>query len=160
MESKDIKTITDEEMKQVEAEIAKKQAETLKSKYDEQAKDIEAKVRKEMEIQLESDRLKAKLEEQEKQLNQFKVEQETKMKLQEEAFKKQIEDLVAVKKGISKNESPFAANNPNIRTLSDGTQIDISQLDHEAIEEQSRQAFIQAFGIKDQNFGKAMVRYK
>lgn len=160
MENKEFKTISEDEMKVVEAEVAKKQAEALKSKYDEQARDIEAKVRKEMETKMEADKLREKLEAQEKELAKFKEDQDARMKAQEEAFKKQLEDALAVKKGLSKNESPFAGEESNMKKLSDGTEIDLSRLNHEEIEEQSRQAFMRAFGIQDQNFGKPLVRYR
>jgi septal ring factor EnvC (AmiA/AmiB activator) len=154
------KTISEEELKLVEQEVNKKQAEMFKSKSDELAKDIESKVRKEMEAKLETDRLKEQIKKQEEEFKKFKDEQEGRIKAQEESFKRQIEDSLATKKGISTNESPFTDNNPNLVTLHDGKQIDVTKLDHDEIEEQSRQAFMQRFGIQDPNFGKAQIKYR
>lgn len=154
-----METITENDIKLIEQEVQKKQAEALKAKAEEQAKEIEVKVRKEMESEIETNKLREQLKAQEASLNKFKEEQDLRMKAQEEAFKKQLEDALAVKKGISTNESPFT-NNPNLVTLQDGKQIDVTKLDHEEIEEQSRQAFMQRFGIQDPNFGKAQVRYR
>lgn len=155
------KVISDEDLRKVEAEVQKRQAEALRGKADEQAKEIEAKVRAEMQAKLETEKLQARLAKQEEDFAKFKEEQEAKVKAQEEAFKKQLEEALAQKKGLSKNELPFKDSDPsNIRVLQDGTEIDISKLDHEEIEEQSRQAFMKAFNINVPDFGKPQTRYK
>ncbi|HEY9704672.1 MAG TPA: hypothetical protein V6C58_19680 [Allocoleopsis sp.] len=152
--------ITEEDIKKIESEVAKKQAEALKLKADEQAKEIEAKVRKEMEAKLEADKLREQLKKQEEDLKKFREEQDAKLKAQEEAFRKQLEDALATKKGIASNESPFKDNNSNLVTLQDGKQVDVNKLNHEEIEEQSRLAFMQRYGIQDPNFGKSPIKYR
>jgi hypothetical protein len=154
------KILSEEEIKKIDSEIAKKQAEALNEKAKEQAIEIEARVRKEMEAKLEADKLREELTKQSEELKKYKEEQEVKSKAQEEAFKKQLEDALAVKKGIAKNESPFQQDSPTMRKLQDGTVIDVSKLDHEEVEEQSRIAFMQRFGIQDSNWGKPMQKYK
>ena len=134
-----------EDLKRVEEEVLKKQAEALKVKASEQAVEIESKVRKEMEAKMESEKLHEQLEKQSKELEAFREESDKRTKALEEAFKKQLEDALAVKKGVAKNESPFEAEkNPNLRTLQDGSIIDVSKLDMAQVEEDSRRAFIQA----------------
>lgn len=155
------KVISDEELRKIEVEVQRRQAEALKGKADEQAKEIEAKVRAEMMAKAEADKLKEQVKKQEEEFSKFKEEQDARLKAQEEAFKKQLEEALAQKKGLSKNESPFKDSEPqNMRTLEDGTQIDVSKLNHEEIEEESRQAFIKAFNITAPDFGKPLTRYK
>lgn len=149
----DEKTITDEEFKKIEEEVSRKQAEALKVKAGEQAKEIEEKVRKEMEAKLEADKLKEQLEKQAKEIEALRTEQETRTKALEDAFKKQLEDALAQKKGVAKNESPFEQK-PGMIKAPDGTMIDVDNLDLKQVEEDSRKAFIQHFGIKDPDFGK------
>jgi hypothetical protein len=148
------KNISDEEIKKIQSEIAAKQAEELSKLSESKAKEVEERVRKEMEAKMEAERLKAELAKQSEALKKLQEEQEIKMKAQQEAFEKRLQELEGQKKGIAKNESPFnsQSSNPNIKVI-DGIPVDLSKLDHAAIEEQSRQEWMKFVGIKDPNWG-------
>jgi len=148
------KNISDEEIRKIELEIANKQAAELSKISEVKAKEVEDKVRKEMEAKMESERLRAELVKQSDTIKKLQESQEAQIKAQQEAFEKRLQELEGQKKGIVKNESPFnsQSSNPNVKVI-DGIQVDVTKLDHDAVQEQSRQEWMKHVGIKDPRWG-------
>lgn len=153
-DEKDIK-ISEEELQKIEVEVKNRQAEELKKNSEAQASEIETKVRAELTEKAEKEALQKKITELEEtqaktieDLGKEKEEALAKAKADREAFEKRLQELEATKKGLAKNESPFnQEENKNLKTLPDGTQVDVSKLDMKEIEKQSRDAFMERHGI-------------
>lgn len=152
----DEKTVSQKEIDAVEAEVNKKQAEEMKKVSEDKAKQIESKVRKEFEEKEKDKALQDRLTKIEDENKVLKEDSEKKMEEQEERFKNQekvfkdkLEEAMAVKRGVTKNDSPFDnkdAENDNIRMV-DGTAVDISKLDYDEIEKLSAEEFRKRFNL-------------
>lgn len=135
------KSVSKEDLEIVEKEVIKRQAEALREASDKQAKEIEDKVRKEMESKMASDKLHEQVNRQELELKKLHEEQEIKLKVQQEAFEKRLQELEAVRKGVVNTQSPFENKpNPNVKII-DGKEVDTTQLDLKEIEKQSAEEF-------------------
>jgi TolA-binding protein len=148
------KGVSDSDIKAIESEVVKRQAQALKDASDTQAKEIETRVRKEMEIKLESDKLKEQVDKQNEEIKKLQTEQETKLKSQQEAFEKRLQELEAVRKGTVNTQSPFDNKpNPNIKVI-DGKEIDTTNLDLKEIEKQSAEEFRRYHNLPNWYFKK------
>ena len=157
--------INQEDIAVIEAAIAKEKAAEFEKFSVEKAKEIEDRVRKEMEEKLEADKLKAKLESLEAENKKLASEQEAKMKAANDAFEKRIQELEATKRGASSNNNPFSGtqNMTDPKFLGKnpvtGEVIDVSKLNMDEVEEQSRRAFMEKVGISNPEWGRPPQKY-
>lgn len=154
--------ISQAEIDAVDKEVNAKLASEAKSKNEGLAKkireDVEIEFKRKAEIQKLQDDLKKQAEDLKKsqeEVAKAKVEADAKLKELETSFRKEVEDLTAVRRGIVDNSgSPFdrpANNNANIRVV-DGKSVDVSNSKlMDEIEEQSRLATMRAWGIDPYN---------
>lgn len=150
--------ISQSEIDAVEKEVNAKLAAETEAKNHSLAKkvreEVETEFKRKAEIQKLQDELvkqQAEMKKAQEEVAKAKAEADEKLKLLESSFRKELEDITAVKKGIvSDNVSPFQAqsnNNPNVRNVN-GKIIDVSnQKQMDEVEEQSRLALMQAWGI-------------
>ncbi|RLB95752.1 MAG: hypothetical protein DRH90_25220 [Deltaproteobacteria bacterium] len=154
-------TVTEAELKKVEEEVAKKTSEEAKKLSDDKAKEIEDRIRKEFEAKEKDKALQDRLAKIEKDSADAKVEadekikkQEELLKNQEEVFKQKLEEAMAVKKGITRSDSPFdvdKSDKENVKTI-DGKQVDVSKLDYDEIEKLSAERFRKEFNLPSYYF--------
>lgn len=148
----------------IEAEVKRQQAAEYAKKASEDAKVIEDRVRKEMTAQQESEKLKAQLksmEDAQKKASEdaakAKTDLEAKMKAQQDEFEKKLADALAGRRGLVVNpgQNPFESQqsqSSTIKQLPDGQFVDLAKANE--IEEESRKALMQAWGIKNDEFGR------
>lgn len=157
--------VSQSEIDSIEKEVNAKLAKEATRSNEDLAKKIREDVEKEFKQKQEIEELKAqqkkmleevalaKLEAQKAKEDAVKQSQEL-----QESVKKQFEEAFAQKRGIPLgNQSPFQSQSipigPTVRRLPDGTTRDIAQLttaEHAAIEEESRQKFMDFLGIRDE----------
>lgn len=145
------KPVTDAELKSIESEVAKRQADALKATAESTAKEVESRVRKEMESKIESDRLKAELEKQQTELTKSREEMDLKLRTQQEVFEKRLQELEAQRKGIVSNQSPF---DKSETTMVNGQEVDVQKLNLSEVEKASAEAFIKYHNLPRWYFEK------
>ncbi len=146
--------VTDEELRAIESEVAKKQAEALRETAEKTAKEVEDKVRKEMEAKLESERLRAELVKQQEAAKKYQEDTDVRLKTQQEVFEKRLQEIEAQRKGLTSNQSPFdSKSNPNVKII-DGKEVDTEKLDLTEIEKQSAEEFKRRFNLPHFYFEK------
>jgi Ribonuclease G/E len=147
--------ISEDQLKAIETEVQKKQAEALRAASESAASAIEEKVRKEILASQEAERLKEQLKKQEEETKRLKEDTDLRFKAQEDAFAKKLAEIEAQRKGIMENKSPFnSSSNPNIKKLSDGKEIDVEKLDYREIERQSGDAFLRYHNLPSHLFNR------
>lgn len=151
-------TIAQNDFEAVEKEVNAKLAKEAAKGNEDMAKKIREEVEKEYRQKAEITKLQETLAKQQEEIkkaqeeaSKAKLEADERSKKLEESFKKEMTDMMAKKQGIiSGNDSPFSTptptNNANLRNV-DGRMIDITKLDHKAIEEESRIQLMKAWGI-------------
>lgn len=149
----DTKNVSDADLKAIEAEVSKKQAEALRETAEKTAKEVEDKVRKEMESKIETDKLREQIQKQQEELTKTKAETEAQLKASTEVFEKRLQELEAQRKGVVTNQSPFEKPNPNVRTIN-GQEVDTEKLDLSEVEKLSAEAFKQKYRLPDFYFEK------
>lgn len=154
--------ITQSEIDNIEKEVNAKLAQEAVKSNEVIAKKIREEVEKEYKQKQEIEELRNAQKRMAEEVAQAKAEAlkakedaERNSKELQESMKKQLEEAFAQKRGIPMgNVSPFAQSTPTgptVRTLPDGTVRDIAQLtpqEHKAIEEESRQKFMDFLGIR------------
>jgi hypothetical protein len=154
--------INKEELTKLENEVNAKIAEEAKSSNEAVAKKIREEVTKEFEqkqvlekLQSEQASMKAELEKSKAEQTRLKEEADKKLVEQQAQFRKEMEEMLAQKRGIvATSQSPFSQAqvpvSPTSRQLSDGRVIDIAKLSPEemkAIEEESMVQFYKYYGL-------------
>jgi hypothetical protein len=167
-------TVSQAEVEAVEKEVNEKLAAETVSKNESLAKKVRAEVETEFKRKAEIQKLQEELKKQQEEIKKAqeeamkaKTESEAKVKELESTFRKELEDVTAVRKGIvADNVSPFQSqqhNNPNIRVVG-GKTIDVSnQQLMDDIEEQSRIALMKSWGVDpnlNPDWGKAPQKYR
>lgn len=151
-------TVSQTEIDAVEKEVNAKLAAEATSKNEDLAKKIRAEVETEFKRKSEISKLQEDLAKQQLEIKKAqedalkaKTEADEKVKVLESSFRKELEDITAVRKGITADTvSPFQAQNntnPNIRMVN-GKAVDVSnQKQMDEVEEASRLALMKAWGI-------------
>jgi hypothetical protein len=167
-------TVSQAEVEAVEKEVNEKLAAETVSKNESLAKKVRAEVETEFKRKAEIAKLQEDLKKQSEEIKKAqeeaqkaKAEAEAKVKELESTFRKELEDVTAVRRGIAaENVSPFQAQsntNPNIRVVN-GKTIDVSnKAVMDDIEEQSRIALMKSWGIDpnlNPEWGKAPEKYR
>lgn len=160
--------ISQSEIDNIEKEVNAKLAKEAIKSNDELAKKIREDVEKEYKQKAEIDELKAQQKKMQEEVEKAKAEAikakedaDKNARELQESVKKQMEEMMAQKRGITLgNQSPFQSSQPTgptVRKLPDGTVRDVANLtpaEHAAIEEESRQKFMDFLGIRAEDARK------
>ena len=147
--------LSKEEVDKLDREVDAKLAAVATKDNEVNAKRIREEVEKEFtqkqmfeKLQSEQDSMKAELEKSKAEAAKIKEEADKKMSEYQAQVKKEMEEMLAQKRGITYNQSPFQGQqgqvSPTSRHLSDGTVIDVAKLspdEMKAIEEESMNRF-------------------
>ena len=150
--------LSNSEFEAVEKAVNEKLAKEATKSNEDMAKKIRDEVEKEFKQKAEIVKLQEELKANQEAIKtaqeeavKARKEADDRAKTLEASFKKEIEDIVSKRQGIiSGNNSPFENQTPvntaNLRNVN-GKMIDVTKLDHKAIEEESRIALMKAWGI-------------